>query len=251
MTDGGGLIGQAASWYRALGASRGASVLALIVANAIPVIGVLFFGWSLMTILVLYWVENGIVGLWNIPRMLLARGAEPGTAGVPRAVLSGGCQRLVMITFFIVHYGIFWLGHGFLLAFLSGFGLFRGALDAGSVGFDPIGGGFPLGPGSGGGSFGTVDPGAIAFAGAVMFVSHGISFVLNYVGRGEYLRTTALSRMAAVYGRVIVLHLAILLGGFAIAAVGAPIWILVVLVIGKTLLDLRLHANEHGLGPRG
>jgi hypothetical protein len=76
-----------------------------------------------------------------------------------------------------------------------------------------------------------------------------VSFVTNYIGRGEYLRTTAPSRMAAVYGRVVVLHLAILFGGFAIAALGAPIWILVILVIGKTLLDLRLHEREHGLRP--
>ena len=59
---------------------RRAAVVALLAANAIPIIGVLFFGWSLMTILVLYWLENGIVGLWNIPRMLLARGAESGAA---------------------------------------------------------------------------------------------------------------------------------------------------------------------------
>jgi hypothetical protein len=244
---GGSLIDRAFGWYRALGASRRVSVAALILANAIPIVGVLFFGWSLMTILVLYWIENGIVGLWNIPRMLLARGPDPVPQGVPTAVLSGGCQRLILIPFFIVHYGIFWLGHGFLLFFLAGFGLFRGALDPGPAPLEPIGG-FPLGlGGSSGGAFGAVDPGAIAFAGAVMLVSHGISFVKNYLGDGEYLRTTAVSRMAAVYGRVIVLHLAILLGGFAIAAIGAPIWILVVLVIGKTLLDLRLHAKEHGV----
>ncbi len=249
MSDG-GLIGRAVSSYRALVASRRVSVAALIVANAIPVIGVLFFGWSLMTILVLYWLENGIVGLWNVPRMLLARGAEPVAQGAPTAAISEGCQRLLLIPFFIVHYGIFWLGHGFLLFFLSGFGLFRGALDAGPLGLEPIGSGFPIGL-SGGYSFGPVDPGAIVFAGAVMFISHGISFVQNYLREGEYLRTTAAGRMAAVYGRVIVLHLAILVGGFAIAAIGAPIWILVALVIGKTLLDLRLHAKEHGLDAGG
>jgi hypothetical protein len=254
MADGGtSLIARAASWYRGIGARRSTSIVALIFANAIPVIGVLFFGWSLMTILVLYWVENGIVGLWTIPRILLARGPEPIQAGVPSAAMSGGCQRLLLVPFFCVHYGIFWLGHGFFLMLLPAFGMFGAAFPPSEFGVSPVGNGLPFEAlfdrDAGGGAFGIVDTRAILFAGAAMFVSHGVSFATNYIGRGEYLRTTAVSRMAAVYGRVVVLHLAILFGAFAIAALGAPIWILVILVIGKTLLDLRLHEREHGLGP--
>jgi hypothetical protein len=51
--------------------------------------------------------------------------------------------------------------------------------------------------------------------------------------------------MGAVYGRVVVLHLTILLGAFATAILGGPIWILLILVAGKTVLDLGLHAREH------
>ncbi len=51
------------------------SVVVLVLANLVPVIGVLFLGWDVATILVLYWIENGIVGLLNIPKILLARGA--------------------------------------------------------------------------------------------------------------------------------------------------------------------------------
>ena len=50
------------------------AVAALLVANAIPLAGVLFLGWSLWTILVIYWLENAIVGLFSLPRILLARG---------------------------------------------------------------------------------------------------------------------------------------------------------------------------------
>src|SRR5207247_7425498 len=64
-------LGRAFDLYRRTATSR--SAIALLVANAIPLIGVLFFGWSLLTILVLFWIENGIVGFWNVPRILLAR----------------------------------------------------------------------------------------------------------------------------------------------------------------------------------
>ena len=77
-------------------------------ANAIPLIGVLFFGWSLMTILVLYWLENGIVGGWNIPRIALAKGEDPG-----QDVATAARNQRAFIIPFIIHYGIFWLGHGF------------------------------------------------------------------------------------------------------------------------------------------
>jgi hypothetical protein len=234
------LIARAATWYRTIGASRRATVIALLVANAIPIIGVLFLGWSLMTILRLYWIENGIAGLWNIPRMLLARGAEPETPGARTPILSSGCQRLLLIPFFCVHYGIFWLGHGAFLALLPAFVPFHAALDPGTFGPTP----------TGSDGFGAVDPRALAVGGLAIFISHGVSFFQNYIGRGEYLRTTPTRQMGAVYGRVMVLHATILLGGFAIAALGAPFWVLVILVIGKTVLDLGLHARQHGSGIR-
>ena len=62
------------AWYR-LGSSIGA-VVALVVANLIPLIGVLFFGWSVWNILVIYWLENGIVGVINVLKMSVATGDE-------------------------------------------------------------------------------------------------------------------------------------------------------------------------------
>src|SRR5437870_35733 len=64
-------LARAFDLYRRTATSR--SAIALVIANAIPIVGVLFFGWSLWTILVIFWVENGIVGFWNVPRILLAR----------------------------------------------------------------------------------------------------------------------------------------------------------------------------------
>ena len=70
--------------YRRTGASR--SAVLLLAANAVPLVGVLFFGWSLWTILVLYWIENGIVGFWNMPE------DHPGP-GVDRARRCRSCRR--------------------------------------------------------------------------------------------------------------------------------------------------------------
>ena len=66
-------LGRAVDVYRRTASSR--SAILLVAANLIPLVGVLLFGWSLWTILVLYWVENGIVGFWNVPKLLLAQGS--------------------------------------------------------------------------------------------------------------------------------------------------------------------------------
>ena len=49
------------AWYRVT--SSVGAVVALVVANAMPLLGVLFLGWSVWTILIVYWLENGIVGV--------------------------------------------------------------------------------------------------------------------------------------------------------------------------------------------
>jgi hypothetical protein len=252
-------LGRAYQAYRRTAGSR--SVALLLVANAIPLIGVVFFGWSLLTILVIYWLENGIVGFWNVPRILLAQGSvvlavpslpdtaaavEPSdaarTPGFARALGAArlpGAGRAALAAFFVVHYGVFWFVHGiFVFAlplFVGGGGSFDGCgmpdpqftVDACA---DPMG---------------QVVWGNVAIAGVALFLSHGASFLFNYIGNAEYLTASPARQMGAAYGRVVVLHLTILLGAFAVAFLGAPIAALLVLVVLKTALDLGLHRREH------
>jgi hypothetical protein len=51
--------------------------------------------------------------------------------------------------------------------------------------------------------------------------------------------------MFAPYGRLVVLHVTIILGAIAISTTGAPVAAIVVLVLLKTALDLGLHLREH------
>ena len=228
------------AWYR-VGSSSGA-VVALIVANAVPLLGVLFLGWNVWTILTIYWLENGVVGFFNVLKMSKAAGTDPVGSGVTATVNGrpiAGSAKTVLIPFFIVHYGIFWLVHGIFiltLPMLQAFGAMGGGVFGG-----PVFGDVPSDGGAGIAS----DPGAIAIVLIGMFISHGISYRLNYIGRGEYLRTSVVRQMAAPYGRLVILHVTIILGGMAIALTGAPAAAVFVLVLLKTALDLGLHLAEH------
>jgi hypothetical protein len=292
-------LGRAFDLYRRTATSR--SAIALLAANAIPLVGVLFFGWSLLTILVLFWIENGIVGFWNVPRILLARqslvdslpgflrdagldetenreaaavleerlrqaqsrvmvegssGGRPVDASALIFSRFGGVGSAVIAVFFLIHYGIFWVVHGIFVFALPTFfgaattGCIEGVAIPGS-GLEPgLNPGFPFDPGfpaigACATPFGEVIWSNVMVAAVALFLSHGASFLLNYVGQREYLTTSPARQMAAPYGRVVVLHLTILIGAFLAGLLGAPIFALVILVVLKTALDLRLHLREH------
>jgi hypothetical protein len=228
------------AWYR-VGSSWGA-VIALVVANAIPLFGVLFLGWNVWTILTIYWLENGVVGFFNVLKMSKAAGNDPAGSGVTPTVNGrpvSGSAKAVLIPFFVLHYGIFWLVHGLFIFILPMFQAF-GAMGAGFFG-GPVFGDTP----SDGGAGIMSDPGAILLVLLGLSISHGISYRLNYIGRGEYLRTSVIRQMAAPYGRLVILHVTIILGGMAIALTGAPAAAVFVLVLLKTALDLGFHLAEH------
>ncbi len=285
-------LGQAYELYRRTATSR--SAILLLAANLIPLIGVVFFGWSLLTILVLYWLENGIVGLWNVPKIIMAQGSivprlpnlpdagaraattspeaaaalqeqwrktqaaqealmqqgatvsppsNPGVLGPRAATRLSAIPRTGLAMFFAFHYGMFWFVHGifvFALPAFAGAPSFGGVIDGSEICLDSTG--FPIAcPPS---AFGDVVWSSVLLGGIALFLSHGASFFLNYIGRGEYITASAPGQMAAVYGRVVVLHVTIIVGSMLAAFLGAPIGALLVLVVLKTLFDLGLHLRE-------
>jgi hypothetical protein len=219
---------------RLLGVYRGASsvaaIAALVVANLVPLAGVVFWGWDLWTILALYWAENGIVGLWNIARILRAEGPPPvvrARTGPPPSTIEaarpGVADRAFIAAFFVVHYGLFWFGHGiFVLVALPAFA-------PGAAGELDIRARLDL-----------VVLGAIGLA-----ISHGISYWTVFLGRGEYQRISPQAQAQAPYGRLLILHVTIIFGAIISAILGVPFGAMLVLVSLKLALDLAFHLREH------
>lgn len=250
--------------------SSSAAVLALVVANLLPLAGVVWWGWTVLEVLVLYWLESGIVGLLNVPKILLARGESDGVEGtggasdttttspttrihvrgLPREWFndpSGAAHNAGLAIFFVFHYGVFWVVHGVfvfalpLFALGSSFG--GGAFSGGPVGGGGPFAGIPLGVASGWG-FGT-SLSVFALAVASMALSHGVSFAVNYLGRGEHRTVTPDAQMMRPYGRVMVLHMTVLFGAWLVASLGSPLPVLALLVGLKTAFDLGAHLRDH------
>ena len=78
-----------------------------------------------------------------------------------------------------------------------------------------------------------------------LVLSHGASFVLNFLLGGERLRLSSALVVAGSYRRIVVMHLAILVGGFAAILLHTPLPALVLLVLLKLGVDLAAHRHEH------
>ena len=78
-----------------------------------------------------------------------------------------------------------------------------------------------------------------------LVISHGVSFGQNYVIRGEYKTATPGQLMVKPYGRIIVLHVVILFGGFVTMLLKSALPVLALLVIIKIAIDLAMHTASH------
>ncbi len=186
------------------------STLALIGANLIPVFGVLFLGWDMASVMVLFWAESGIIGFYNVLKLIV--------------VCKWGA--LFVAPFFVGHYGGFMAGH---LLFIYEMFIKRmhvsGREEQVWAALGHI--------------FGPVWPALIG-----LFVSHGISFFVNFIGHKEYEKANWQQLMRDPYQRIIVMHLTLILGGFLMMLLRAPATALVLLVVLKTIADVYAHRME-------
>jgi hypothetical protein len=234
------------------------AVAALVAVNLIPLAGVLLLGWRLSDLMLLYWLENGIIGGFTVLKILTSRAPAEAPGSLrsqvvvtgPRGSLPHQLGAVGTAVFFTFHYGLFWTVHGVFVR------LFFGP-EPGPFGGAWSGPGFPVGPFGGlpmavepvGPAVGAVG-GGFALALLSLVVSHGTSYVVNYLGRGEDRSLSPMELMQQPYGRVLVLHVTILFGGFLSMFLGQPLLSLVLLVALKTGVDLQAHLREHG-GPAG
>jgi hypothetical protein len=80
---------------------------------------------------------------------------------------------------------------------------------------------------------------------AGLFISHGVSFFDNFLGRREYEGATMKGLMTAPYNRIVVMQLALIFGGWIILLLKSPVPALALLILLKTMLDFTAHRKEH------
>jgi hypothetical protein len=188
------------------------STIALVLANLVPLAGAAFAGWSAYELVLLFWAENVVIGLFQMLRM--------GSV----VVLRRKADKAGLIPFFLLHYGMFAFVHGMFVT--ASFGPPAEAPLAQAIAL-------------------LLSPSGLLFALLALVASHGFSFVVHFIGAGEWRDAEMPALMKQPYARVVVLQLTIIGSAFAVVALGEPMVALVLLVVLKTAFDVVAHRREH------
>lgn len=192
---------------------QGPDLFLIVVLNLLPIGGVIFWDWRVFDIVFLYWIENLIIGVFSALRMVARPYRHPIDWVFP----------FFLAPFFVLHYGGFCWGHGtFVISMFSN-------------------------PGS-------PDMGMSASVIAALDDNSMLLAVLSLMALQviDWLRDTARhglgadgirELMVAPYRRIVVLHLTILFGGFAVLSLGEPATGLLLLIALKTASDI-WHARD-------
>ena len=161
---------------------------------------------------------------WSVASILILYWTESvilGVLNIPKILATkdslGG--KIFICVFFAIHFGGFCAGHAFFIA-----DIFKARAE-----FQTLLTGGPL-----------------LIASLTFFVSHFVSMMVNYFGKKEYEGRDANTQMFMPYGRIIIMHVVILIGGALAMLLGAPVIAVLFLIALKTVIDLLSHGAEHG-----
>jgi len=190
------------------------STLLLIIANLVPVVGAVFFGWKLSDVMVLYWAESAVIGFFNVCKIILI----------------GRWFALVAVPFFIGHFGGFMAVHFLFIyvLFVKGIG---GMNDSAGDLADVAA------------LFVALWPALLA-----LFISHAYSFFSNFFGQDEYRNRTVSNQMSEPYNRIIFMHLVLILGGGLSMVLGQAGPVIIAVIGLKIFFDVKAHLKEHNKG---
>jgi len=194
-------------------------IMLAVAGAAVPLIGVLSGSWSLREVVVLYWAENLVIGVRQVVKMVAVdpTGAEP----------AAQVGKLFIVPFFIVHYGIFCLVHGVFVFAITGGVFTRGG---GPEDFTP--GEIPR--------LVLEFPAGFWLALGLIAAARAHELITGFFLNGRWKSGLPVQTlMGEPYKHIVVVHIGILGGAFLSVALGNPIGVLMIIVIGKLLIDLR------------
>jgi hypothetical protein len=211
--------------------------VALVVANLFVALVSVLQGWGYYQTVVVYWLEALVIGGYNVLRMLVVGffGERPlGDWLAEHFEVTPSARAFLTVFgtgFFVVKFGGLSLGVGVLVLALPALFAAPGESGAASV----FRGLSAAGPG-------------VAIAVAMLALSHGFSFLRNFIGRREYARLTVLGLVFLPYGRMslvaLVLAVGLVIARLVPGAAGATTFA-VAMVLAKLAVDIVSHVTEH------
>lgn len=213
------------------------TTVGVLLANALPFVGVVWGSWSVEEVLVFYWLETGVVAGFSLVAALLASERTRFEGDLPLGVLErsdrglslrgGGpivrARNVPVVLALGTFIAMAWVFHGAFVLYLASTGA--------GVEWDAW--------------FGVALLGVVA--------NQGVEFHREQFVDERHRDATPEGQLFVVFGRTFLLH-AFLLGGLVVALVlasllpGGLLWVLVVLVVSKAPLELAIAAGRRDAG---
>ena len=182
-------------------------MILLVGLNLVPLVGVFNWGWQTFDLIFLYWLENLVIGVFTLARMVVRPYGHPLELIFP----------LFLAPFFALHYGGFCWGHGTFVV--------------GMFGPDELDG------------FNLLPTMLTILSSPMMWFALAALTFIQLLDWGRDIRQRGLGADSVVklmtrpYRRIVVLHITILAAGFALGALDEPFVGLVILIAVKTASD--------------
>jgi len=207
------------------------SQISLIVSNLILLIGVIFFSWKIINYLILLWLESIIIGFYTIIKMFFARPLSK----KERKIYSKNkfqekfitiSMKIIYPIFFIIHYvpiagflGIFSIDMLYSILYNNGLPVpFSSLFSSIYIILIPL---------------------------IIIFISHGISFYINFIRKKEYKTISSSELMLMPYYRIGILYLVYFISLIIFLNLKIPTLSLLFIILVKIISDFYMHNKEH------
>lgn len=206
------------------------SEIILIVTNCVPILGVLFFDWTLFSLLMSYWLETGVIGIFIfLKSQYLYRKSRFTPFIVSAFAILNMCSAFMFAHFIGIMslYSVLPGGDGW-----TGINLLKQSYDI------------------------------LAISLVSLLINYTYSFYYNFIGRNEYeiILKTALEEkdkrkgtktgkliVGGLMTRIVLIQLVVIIGGVILAATKTTIYLSIIFILVKIIIDLILHRKRHSL----
>lgn len=181
----------------------------IVFANIITILGVIFFDWSMLQIILIYWCECGIIALISLLKIIISK------IKLSSKLYESFTLFVFYIFFAYIHYFII------NVVFNNGTIFFNLKI------FLPI----------------IIPIISIFISHAISFINDYASKKKpKNITKNEYIERTT----SEIINRIIAVQICLLAGGLVIQIIGRPVIIIIFLIIAKIIIDIDLHLKSHG-----